>query len=305
MNRKKRTTRRGSSRPDPVLRRDRVADVLRGFAPDLKSGGRDMWTLNPRADAASHVTVRRRGSWLHFEMSALDRSQRTPWELLHAAGAGPGPGKAVLGSDGRSVHVRADVPAGLNGSLSDRCREGMASVRLLDALLRGHVREDAVAPAELRTNEPAAPPLIDLCAETGWSARERDDGTVSIDLETSRGVHRAEARTGPDGTTTIVVTLARFKALSEASREALGRFLLAAGRMVRLVRPMIREDEKRIAVAFEFRTCTPMAAGDVDEALIALATAAQEFGREAQALGDEALAVRYLENHESSRPNEQ
>jgi hypothetical protein len=275
---------------------DRIPGALRDLAPGLEAAGYDAWTLNPTVDAASRVVVRRRGDWLLFEMPSAEHEPRPSWELLDTAGAGPGPGKAVLAPDGRTFHVRADVPAGLNGTLGDRCREAMASVRLIDALLRGHLKAEAGSPSAPLTADPeeSPRPLRELCAEAGWSVRERATGELVVDLKTARGSYAAEAVTEPEGTTRIFVRLARFESLSETSREALGRFLLTAGRVLRLVRPVIRDEEAGLTVGFEFQTCLSVTAEDVDEALNALATAAQEFGREAKSLGDETLARRYM-----------
>lgn len=277
-------------------RQDRIPGALRDLAPGLAPAGYDAWTLNPTVDAASRVVVRRRGDWLVFEMPSAEHEPRPSWELLDTAGAGPGPGKAVLSPDGRTYHVRADVPAGLNGTLADRCREAMASVRLIDALLRGHLKAEAGSRATPLAEgaHDTARPLRELCAEAGWSVRERTTGELVVDLKTARGSYAAEAVTEPEGTTRLFVRLARFESLSETSREALGQFLLTAGRVLRLVRPVIREDEAGLTVGFEFQTCLPVTAEDVDEALSALATAAQEFGREAKSLGDETLSRRYL-----------
>jgi len=165
-------------------------------------------------------------------------------------------------------------------------------VRLIDAVLRGHLpREADASDAE---PENATQRLRDLCREAGWTVRERAPHELVIDLETARGFHQAELAVTGRGSTRITAVVARFESLGDVSRDALAHFLLAAGRVLRLVRPVINNTEDGATVAFEFETVLPLSGDELDDVLTALAVAAQEFGREIVCLGDEASARRYL-----------
>jgi hypothetical protein len=265
-----------------------VSKALKASAPHVEHGASGDWLL-ASGDAARPIRARLRAHWLVLE-EAEEEAGVAPgdrlWELVCANAEICGPGKLVLSGD--ELRARSELPIDEDESLAARLPEALASMTAVRALL-----DQALRPPVPASGETA--PLAELCRNLGWKHRQRETGQIVVDLEVASSFYQAvlESSAGGSGTR-IRAEVARHEALSESSERALARLLLSSNGSVRLIRGIGEEQSDAAAVHFEIRFGREPSAGELDHALLALATACDQRGREMKALGDETLARTYL-----------
>jgi hypothetical protein len=161
--------------------------------------------------------------------------------------------------------------------------------------------------------EPAAhtpaPDLATLCREAGWPFEERTDGSLSVDLGV-RGIYLV-ATVEPRGAgIALEAELATLPAPPGPCRSALLLLLLRANGAFRMARAVLRmphgtlDDARDAAARVVLEVALPSmpGAGELSEAIAAIAVAAQRSALEARCVAsDERLARAYLDWSAASR----
>jgi hypothetical protein len=233
------------------------------------------------------------GAWCVLQAPLQHNGSDPFWALIAAAADFPPLTKPVLDARCGLLSVRAEFPVGRGIDAERRAREACAGLE--KALTRGSRRVVKRKRARAGCPPSAAAGLDALVADAGWSSARSDDGTLTVDLETSRGVWRARiVNLGIDGVN-IAAPLTSGTELEAVHRQALGLFLLSAAGGVRLVRATVDEGPRGVVMPrFEVRLPAAPAATEIDHALAALTAACEYCGPEARSLFEKDLAEQYL-----------
>jgi hypothetical protein len=244
--------------------------------------------------------------WLLLETTvdvktpAPDRSAGLDlWGLLNESRSlPPGAKVAIPWGSGRTV-LRDEIPLECFADPSARLAQGASDISIAhDRLLDGSGGSDA-RPAQATLPESAADReeaahLARLCAEAGWAATQRENGTVAVTLEVGEAYYQAHVAAVPNGGVSVLVELGSVAATSDASREALALFLLICAAAVRMVRPFLGSGEGCFRVGFEVVGASWPSPGWLDHAFAALSVVCRIAGREVTALADDRVATGFL-----------
>lgn len=291
-------------------RENRIFESLKKCAPSALRLGGGRWSLALVNGKSLGVTARAVEEWLLLDAPLTDRVDRAQlWDLLRLNRALDGASKLVLMGDNRSIHLRADVvlprDEDFDGGLQDECDDHLTQ-RLLEACaamkaafrrFRGQKERGepgSISPLDAsQQSEIKAAELKDRCADAGWPFIERSAEKLVFDLETQGGFYQAVLEQHRAGAR-VWVELARWEALGELNRQALGALLLKTGGRVKLARPSVEENEALVAARFEIDFNAMPSPGELKHALSSLSVACTLCGREASVLQDEAVARAYL-----------
>ena len=227
----------------------------------------------------------------------LQEAPLTPWDALLLNAKSAGQAKLVLPSGGGAIEIRAELPASDEPRLADRVRRACREMQQLGAMAAGADAAGEAGTSSRQSSEEGLAPegsdLAAIAAEGGWNSIPRSNGRLAFDLETPGQFQQAVI--GPHGgDLRALATLAVVRGLSARSRRASAELLLAVAGIVRLVRAGAVEDQDEATLFFEVSLCGAPTAGDVDEALSALAVGCRMAGREVKALADAEVARTYL-----------
>lgn len=266
------------------------------------------WRLTLLNGRPLGVEARLEDQWLSLEAPLVTchaaHTASEPWQWLEANNGLPAPAKLWL--DGEQTRVRAELRAAGDepldcARLSEACRGIVAAARWAEGVSTpsdGARREPSTAdavtpPATLDLDE-----LTDLMAELAlrhWQAKERAPNRFSIELgcgAASGSVPAsAELELGVGGAVTLAVAVAGAEQRDVTTRTALALYLLDCGRSLRLARAA---GEANGAAHFQAGFESTPTAAELDDALGALAVAAQLCAPTVAALANERTSRWYL-----------
>jgi hypothetical protein len=160
----------------------------------------------------------------------------------------------------------------------------------------------SAAPGEtLQTPDEKAvetPPLdlASLLEEAGWPCLNRSDHSFQVDLEVKdRLLYQASVERLPAGIRLWVCLVCCERDAPLPVRLALSALLLRTGGSVRMARGSVRQTQQGLATGFDVLLPGTCGAAELAHGLSALSVACDLFGREVEALAQDAvLAERYL-----------
>ncbi len=277
-----------------------VEEALLMTAAAVEPAGAGRWKVAPRQGQGMTVIASIEHGWLCFDASLNGRSPSmdagaAEWALLESNALLPYGVRSARRPGTAALKLRADLPLGLECDLADGisriCADMPAAADRLSA--SGSSQPEAEpAPADLAvTREEAS--LSSLCAEAGWDCVARAGG-VSVPLDVP-----GESQTAFVGNGAGVcarVTQLSCENLTEQSRSAIGKLLLAASWLVFMARPIagVNAESGWHSAGFEVAFHSRPSARELDTGLKALSVACRICGREALALRDPELAEAYL-----------
>ena len=291
-------------------RENRIFESLRKCAPSAQRLGGGRWSFALVNGKSLGVNARAIEEWLLLEASLTDRIDPAQlWDLLRLNGTLEGPGKFALMPDNRSLRLLADIPLPGDEYVGDepegecdehftqRLLEACAAMKAAFRRFRGRKESDqpgSISSSDAgRQSEIGAVELRDRCADAGWPFIERAAGKLAFDLEAHGGFYQATVEPHGRGAR-VWVELARWEALGDSSRQALGALLLKTGARVKLARPSIEEGEALIAARLEVDFIGAPTPGELRHALSSLSVACMLCARETRVIQDEAIAREYL-----------
>lgn len=231
------------------------------------------------------VSARLDDAWL--VLTAPAPAAVSPAAMLAWNAALPGRVKFALSENGEP-HLRAEIP--LDEDAEPLIREAWSGLEMALALLRG----EPCQPPPGETAPAVSPDEIQrLCAEAGWPATPRNDGSCAVELECPGAF--VQATLAPRGAgVRASVQLASLAASAAGSVAAAGLLLLTTGGVVRLARPVMETDGGKVLPRLEAAFSTSPTAAQLAHALAGLSVAWQLCAEEAGALQDPDLAREFL-----------
>lgn len=256
-----------------------VAAALAGMAGNVEPQPAGCWDLRL---GATPVSARLDDAWL-----LLSAPVPATTAMLARNGALSGHVKFVLSENGE-LQLRAEVP--LDEDAEPLIRAAWAAMESALAALRGEAVPTPVGEAEPALAQDA---IARLCAEAGWPATLRSDGSCAVEIE-SPGAFVQASLTARGAGLRAAVQLASLPAAATASVSAVSRLLLIIGGVVRLARPAMNMSEGRALPRLEVTFSSSPAADALAHALASLSVAHQLCAEEARALHDPNLAGEFL-----------
>ena len=273
---------------DRLSRLERLLSLAAGKVESRRPG---LWSLTDGNGSLRRVDVRMVDSWLRFESTPdLDLDECGPWQLLRRTGSLDAVAKLVLPVAGTGPVLCADLPvrAGLEGGVLS---ELVAQLGVGTCAEKHHPENDRESCASL----PAVDELVEMCREAGWNATEKGDDTIRVDC-TIRGSARS-FRLQPASeseTFRVVADLVDLEWPSPAVRDAVAVLLLTVSDAVWGLRGFAGESVDRMTAGIE-TVVWGQSADAVGDAVAAVALGCDLAADEAMALGDNAVATKYLE----------
>lgn len=296
-----------------------VAEMFDSSSGAWEPSGAGRWELRGEtAGTVPPLVASRRGEWLRFQVD-VPRAPPVAGEpqgsevesalgLLERTAGLRGSAKWAISSLNGSVRVVADV--GLPDrpeSLLVRAREAIGGI----AQALGNPGAGSRSPWQLTTPGPAdtlaepppadgSLPLRERIAECGWRPREREEGRVDVDLETTPEAPFSEAtverRAGDGGGLRVRVELLRVAASLPGGvcQEALSLLLLRLNAVLRSVRATATRDSGDLVFALEAWLPADASAQELDRALGAASLGVRLCSEELRVLQVESLAREYL-----------
>jgi len=277
-----------------------IGAALEQCAEKVESVGRGRWRIGLANGKPFAATARLEDGWLVLEARpALPRPTALLWELLTLNGAIGSGSKLTLPPDGGALHLRAEVPAWDDASVTQRLVEACRSLEEAHGCVgSGKLVQPApgatVTTVDVREKADAGD-LPQLLSEAGWPRAERKREDLAVQLDVPGAFYQACVEVRARGEVRIGVEVAAAETFSPAVRRALGRLLLVGSGLVRLVRAAAATNGAGDSARFEVGFRSLPSAAELDVALGALSVACRCFGREAKALAREDVASTYLE----------
>lgn len=278
------------------MKPDRVIAELAEVVPDFSATGLDpatsRWKFGLTGDGRIAACMRIETHWIRIEAAPIGDRAADALRTLRQQSALPG---GIKVSERRDGTLRAEIPLLVETATTrDWLRRHTA---LVVAGLRSAIAVNNGAAQLPIADGIAIDPevLAERCTAGGWHAHVRPNGEVSVEFD-SRAAHRRLTLSQHCGAIRAAVTLDAGVGPDPRTQQALALFLLRADRSLRWVRAFTAAPADTAETAgFE---CL-LAAPDEDQPLIlaldALATACELYGREAEALAQDAtLAKHYL-----------
>jgi hypothetical protein len=144
------------------------------------------------------------------------------------------------------------------------------------------------------------PSLRELLAELGWTAHERDDGRLLIDLEIPWGFAQATIEGTHETGARVFAEICDCRA-TRSTAEAIAEFLSGVAGSILPARGIAREENAHCRTIFEVRLPPELSSDELAGALHAVSGACAAFGREIRALEDDDLAREYLAARENRK----
>jgi hypothetical protein len=260
--------------------------------------------------------------WLILETPLVEVPRvPSPAELLRANASLPGLAKFSEPGRGR-ISIEAEIPTTVGVPLAARLEETLHGFSRAHAIASGKPARSPAARAEdsVEHDPESRRRITETMRRTPWIFRERDDGSLAVELESDCGYHLARVAVGvhsggvhsggagDDGAGDdspgeapvdgqgfeVTVTLADWRSPSADSREAAARMLLAANHGMRMGRASITEAGDRWTAHVEIRLGSIPGDTELRHVLAALAVACRQWARELQSLQQESTARAYL-----------
>jgi len=272
-------------------RLSRLEGLLSSAAGKVECHRPGQWSLTDGNGSLRRVDVRMVDSWLRFETTPdLDLDDCGPWQVLRRATSLDPVARLVLPVAESGAVLCADLPvrAGLEGGV---LKALVARLGVGTSAGKQEAGDDREGDASL----PALDELVDMCREAGWDAAEKSDGTIRVDC-TIRGSTRS-FRLEPASeseTFRVVADLVDLESPSPAVRDAVAVLLLTLSDAVWGLRGFADEFGDRMTAGIE----TVVWGGSADavgDALAAVAFGCDLAADESMALGNDAIAKKYLE----------
>ena len=243
-----------NAHPTPEHRPENASDNFREAGPCVSARVEDFWLVMSSPAAA--------------EADALDLLARN----------GVLRGGVKFGRNGHT-EIRVEIPLEEDAPVAAAIREAWIG---FESALSGE--------ASPSTEPPVAPDsLAALCAEAGWPATPRADGSLAVELETRGAFVQCSLEAGRAS-----VALASFLASEGDSSAAISALLLEAACGVRMARPVVETRDGEVRPRFEVVFAAPPDAAQLAHALSALSVAWRLCGEEAKALKKKDVAGEYL-----------
>lgn len=259
-----------------------VAAALAGMPGNVQEHPAGRWDLRL---GTTPVSARLDDAWLLFSASAPTTT--APAAMLAWNGALTGHVKFVLSENGEP-QLRAEIP--LDDDAEPLIREAWSGLGGALALLRG---EAVQTPAGETAPAVSQDEMQRLCAEAGWPATLRSDGSCAVEIE-SPGAFVQALLTARGAGLRAAVQLASLPASATDSVCAVSRLLLMTGGVVRLARAAVETGGGKVLPRLEVTFSTRPAADHLAHALAGLSVAHQLCAEEARALHDTNLAGAFL-----------
>jgi hypothetical protein len=267
-------------------------DRLRAVATNVREYGPSAWSFSLTNGSVMPMTGRLAEGWLELRASIPESVRadhddldwlRVNEQLAPVCVVRPlGSGTAFLKTD---LWAEDDTPFAEDLPLA--C---LAMQEALHRVREGHSPVTAKRVDAFRS----AAEFERLCGEAGWSGRVMPQGHLSVDLPTRAGIFTAQLDPSGRPCGRLVVMLGDIGARSVASRQSIGRLLLALSAAVRSVAGVLTERDGSLAAAL----ASPLRRDTVEEfdrTASALSAACQIAGREIDTLSDEQVAATYLQ----------
>jgi Putative bacterial sensory transduction regulator len=276
--------------PDEVIAE--LAKVISGLAPVVADPAASLWKFGPIGDSRVSAHIRVEAHWISVEATAPGNRETDAARILRLQSVLPG-GIKLVGRHGGTL--RAEIPLLVEGAASrDWLRRHMALVcaGLRSALERSNGTARLSESDDFKF-DPGV--LAERCTAGGWRASVRSDEEVRVEFDT-RSAHRVATLTQHGGAIRAAVTFDASAEPEAQTHQALGLFLLRANRSLRWVRAFVTAPaDTPETTGFECLLAAPGDDQPLVMALDALATACELYGREAEALAQDAtLAKHYL-----------
>lgn len=300
-----------------AVSRRRAILALRSALPGLTDSGPARWRFSDPKRASLEVAVGLVDDWALFAARAdgvpfMFRAHGlSPWGMLLWHTEVPPSVRCALSAGSRAFSVRGELPVAALDAPSVRCRieemcrgfRHIAAKFLPDASQRpaaacerpisgSSPRPAAAAPGPGEEAPGARPDVASVVRAAGWNFSERASGILAVELDVPHGVEPALVSAAPEGGLSLSVELARFEAIPDACRAAIGIFLLELADGLRGIRPMVREDGGSCAITLAALVPT---VHELHGALAATAVAYRISCEEIRALRDVSIAKAYSE----------
>ena len=287
-----------------------IVEALRLAGCSPKTSGAGQWHIKLPGARARRCSARVEENWLVLECAARGtriandpKGRRRAWALLERRIERPGGARPVLESVAPALRVRAEVVIASRENrepraLAERLRRALDGLRTqVDGAGRADVEPAAPALAEEASGDGFAAHAEALCAETGWRASTRADGTVAVELHLAGATvrHALLDGRGAEPHLTVALALDEDTLSTGACRLALAVLLLrGAGKVRTLAASVVRTDGGLVA-SLEAPLAGGLDAPALDQACSVLVVACEQLAREAQLLArDDGLARAYL-----------
>ncbi len=269
---------------------DPVCKALQMAGAALEPAERDQWVFSTSNGVVVGGTARLREEWFLMQAAcpepirkALEANPDGAWALLARNAALRGGVRYGMNGSGQPM-LLAELPLGRGLDL-----QGLIS-RALEGVRQAWHEPPDPTPTDPPEADPApAPDWAALCAEAGWACAPRGTGDVAIDVGYGHGAGRVLLTKPPHPRARL--TFGGPKTAEQASQTAMGRLLMQASGLIRLVRPVTTADG---LPAFEYRWDTAPEPFLLGHVLEALSVAAQLCGGPLRALADARAAAAYL-----------
>jgi hypothetical protein len=272
-------------------RMSRLEGLLSSAAGKVESGGPGWWSLTDGNGSLRRVDVRMVDDWLRFETTPdSDLDGCGPWQLLRRTGSLDPATKLVVPVADSGAVLCADLPvrAGLEGG-------ALATIVAQLGVETSAGKHKAGDGREGGASSPASDELVDMCREAGWDATEKGDDTIRVDC-TIRGSTRS-FRLEPASESEafrVVADLVDLESPSPAVRDAVAVLLLTLSDVVWGLRGFAGESGDRMTAGIE-TVVWGESADAVGDAVAAVAFGCDLAADESMALGNDAVAKKYLE----------
>lgn len=278
----------------------KLGAALEKYARCVESAGPGCWNYTLSNGEVLRGHARRDGQWTVLEARPDgNKAPQSLWGLLELNGQLRGLGKFAIRPGRKAPLLLAEFPLdpGDEVLLTDRVASiclgfEEASVRLHGKPPAGGTTAGATS-CEKGPSHGATDDLRRVITQAGWSCRDREDGSLIVDLPARRGFFQAELGSDGDAGTHLATPLSRFDSLASESREAIGLLLLSVCGCLRMARATAKQADARIELLLEARLPSPSPT-ELDHALSALSTGCDLCGPEVAALRDTELAISFM-----------
>jgi len=275
--------------------------AIEALAPAAEAIGPGWRFRLGRQAAVPSIAADVEGGWLLLD-APLENAVLPYQSLVEANARLWGGAKFALVPEDEAVHVRAELPLGVEADLANRLPEAVRGFREA-AALAGSGRQPGNGSSRSRARRPrgssAAPAaeadLDRLCEEAGWVFTRRSSGCLAVDLEGTAQFCQAQLERRADGDVALSVVLDDCHSESVCCGQATAIFLLRYCGWLRMTRGVVQKASERVTPRFEVVLAADPSPSELSEALAALSVAVRLGAEEVHVLArSEELARCYL-----------
>ena len=259
-----------------------VAAALAGISGNVQDLPACQWDLRL---GETPVSARLDDAWLVMSAPVPAATARAAMLAWNAGLSGRA--KFAISENGEP-HLRAEIP--LDEDAEPLIREAWSGLGMALALLRGGENRPPAGESEPAVSQDE---IQRVCAEVGWPATLRSDGSCSVELECPGDF--VQASLAPCGAgLRASVPLTNLPESATESASAIGLLLLTTGGVVRLARPVMEASAGKALLRLEVAFSANPSAAHLAHAFAGLSVAHQLCAEEARALHDPNLAGEFL-----------